>query len=176
MTTVKNVIKRQIDSSGILLLNASKILTDDEFKEEHDGGVSMAWVLGHLTALQDWAVHRVFLEEEPKLNRTIREAFKGGRKIVDSDREHIGTKEEMEQQFAESQYITIRTLESFDDSLWDKETPSACRFPTLGSLWEHLGVHNYWHLGQVGSVIPKLVGSNLTLSVPRYYTVDPIDS
>jgi len=175
MTNVKNIIKRQIDSSGITLLNASRLLSDEEFFEECCGNVSMAWTLGHLAAFQDWAVNRVFLENEPILGRETREALKGGREITEMDRALLPSKAELENFFIQTQALTISTLEEFNEELWDQETPSGCRFPTLGSLWENLGVHNIWHLGNVGGVIPKLVGSNVTVAVPRYYSVDKED-
>jgi DinB superfamily len=132
VSLVKQVLKRQIDDSGVLLLKASSVLSDEEFVFEPDNGASMAWTLGHLAALQDWAIHRVFLTQEPKFSRELREALKGGRPVSESDREKIANRAEVEATFARTQANTIDVLHKFDENDWNKSTPSGCRFPTYG--------------------------------------------
>ena len=174
MSLVKEIIRRQLDMSGMLLLRASKTLSEDEFLHEPPHGGSMAWTLNHLAALQDWAVNRVFSRSRPKLSRETREAFKGGRPVTDSDRAKLRPKGEIENFFAEEQYETISALDNFSETHWNQSTPSGCRFPTYGTLWEHLATHNHWHLGAISVALPKV--AQIVLVAPRFYTVDPQDS
>jgi hypothetical protein len=170
MSLVKEALKRQLDNSGILLLKAASVLSNDEFFAEPANGASMAWTLGHLTALQDWALHRVFLKDEPKFDKEKREALKGGRAIVDSDRVHFKDRQQIETEFSVTQADVIHALHNFNEDHWNHSTPSGCRFPTYGSLWEHLAVHTFWHLGELSATIPRI--AHLTLLAPRFYSVD----
>ncbi|MFS2039837.1 DinB family protein [Agrobacterium tumefaciens] len=174
MTGLKDTIRRQLDTSGTLLLRASKSLTNEEFFSEPSNGGSMAWTLRHLSGLQDWAVNRVFAGATPKFDRELREAFKGGREITDEDRQRLGDRTEIEGVFAQEQFETIEALNRFDVDRWDNSTPSGCRFPTYGTLWEHLATHNYWHLGALSVSHPRL--AQLVLVAPRFYSVDPDES
>ncbi|CAN0655792.1 DinB family protein [uncultured Nitratireductor sp.] len=171
MSGIKDAIRRQIDTSGTLLLRVSKTLSDDGFFEEPANGGSMAWTLTHLFTLQDWARNRVFGGVEPRVDRASREAFKGGRAVYDEDRDRLGTRREIENAFANEQYRTIAALNAFDVAKWDQPTPSGCRFPAYGALWEHLAAHNYWHLGALSVSHPHIL--HLTLVAPRFYSVDP---
>lgn len=174
MSVVKEIIRRQLDISGTLLLRASKTLSEEEFFYEPKNGGSMAWTLNHLCALQDWAVNRVFLDAQPKLDRETREAFKGGRSVTEADRAKLGTKSEIENRFTQEQYGTIQALDNFDEKSWNVSTPSGCRFPTFGMLWEHLATHNHWHMGAISATLPQV--AHIVLVAPRFYTVDPKDS
>jgi len=169
MSALKKNIRRQIDSSGQLLINAASIVKNAEFFDERPGG-SMAWTLNHLTALQDWSINRVFLETEPVWTRAEREAFKGGRAIAARDREFYGDKSQIIDVFTNSQFETLKTLERFDEERWDVSTPSGCRFPSYGTLWEHLGSHNFWHLGALSVAYPDL--TSILQVAPRHYAVD----
>lgn len=171
MTSVKELIRRQLDTSGNLLLRSSHLLDDEEFFYEPNAGASMAWTLLHLATLQDWAVNRVFLSLDPKFSREIREAFKGGRDFEENDAKHLTSKMDIEAKFSREQYETIIALDSFDEENWNVSTPSGCRFPTFGILWEHLATHNYWHLGAISVSHPRL--TNAVLVAPRFYSVDP---
>jgi hypothetical protein len=174
MSRVKEIIRRQLDHSGIMLLSAAKALSDDEFFWEPPVGGSMASTMRHLSGRQDWAGNRGFNQTEPKLRRGEREAFKGGRAITDSDREMLRDRSVIEGEFANEQYQTIQALDAFDEEGWNVSTPSGCRFPTYGILWEHLATHNHWHLGAISVSHPKL--TQLVMVAPRYYTVDPQDN
>lgn len=173
MSKLKEIIRRQLDTSGNLLLRASKTLSNDDFFFETPTAASVAWTLNHLSDLQDWSVNRVFNEVVPKTDRVTREAFKGGRPITDADREKLGSKEDIEARFAQEQFETIRALNEFDESRWNGSTPSGCRFPTYGTLWEHLATHNFWHLGAISVSLPQV--AHLVQVAPRFYTVDPKD-
>lgn len=170
MSNLKQSLKRQIDHSGNLLLKCSSVLTDEEFFYKPEIGASMAWTLGHLAALQDWAVQRVFLSEKPEFSRDKRDALKGGREVTEEDLQFISDRPEVERTFARVQFNTIAELHQFDEKRWNEATPSGCRFPTLGTLWEHLSSHNFWHLGMLSASIPRL--ATLTLIAPHFYTVD----
>lgn len=173
MSKLKEAIRRQLDTSGTLLLRASKTLTDKDFFSETPTSASVAWTLNHLAALQDWSVNRVFKSTSPKMDRSTREAFKGGRPVTDADRDKLGSKSEIEANFAQEQFETIRALDTFDDDLWNVSTLSGCRFPTYGILWEHLATHNFWHLGAISVSLPQV--AHLVQVAPRFYTVDPQD-
>jgi hypothetical protein len=170
MSLLKEALKRQLDNSGILLLKAASVLSDEEFFSQPTNGASMAWTLGHLTALQDWALHRVFLKDEPLFTREKREALKGGRHIMDSDKVHFSDRHETEANFSKTQTDLIHALHDFNENDWNQSTPSGCRFPTYGTLWEHLAVHNFWHLGELSATTPRI--SHLTLLAPRFYSTD----
>jgi hypothetical protein len=173
MTLLNQAIMRQIDHSGVLLLKVASVLTDEEFFFQPTSGASMAWTLGHLSALQDWAVNRVFLGREPLFSRERREALKGGRKIHKDDHSHFNERPELQQTFASSQERTLQVLSDYPEEKWNQPTPSGCRFPTYGALWEHLAVHNGWHLGAISVSLPRV--SQMTLFAPRFYSVDTHD-
>jgi hypothetical protein len=103
MSLLKEALKRQIDNSGNLLLKAASVLSDTEFFAEVANGASMAWTLGHLSVLQDWALHRVFLGDEPQVSREKREALKGGRAVTEADKIHLNNRHDIELTFAKTQ-------------------------------------------------------------------------
>ena len=171
MSILKEALKRQMDTSGNLLLRASKTLSKDEFFLDPSSGPSMAWTLGHITALQDWSLHQVFQNVECQIDHEAREALKGGRPIRGQDRKFFNDKEKLEKEFSATQLEMITLLNSFDEEKWNQSPPSGGRFSSYGSLWEHLAVHNFWHLGQLASTYPKL--TSIVLLAPRDFTVDP---
>lgn len=171
MSTPKDVVKRQLDASGTLILNVSSALSDEEFFHEPKVGASLAWSLGHLAALQDWCVSNVVASEERLIDKSKREVFRGGRRITGEDRKAIPSRRELEALFRDTQTRAIAALEKFDLSRWDEATPTGCRFPTLGAVWEHLASHNFWHLGQMSACVPRLAGTTLTVNIPRHYSL-----
>jgi hypothetical protein len=174
MSILKQALKRQIDSSGILLLKAASALSDQEFGDHTLKGASMAWTLGHISALQDWSLHRVFLKDEPEFGREKREALKGGRLLREGDHEYTANRREVEATFEKTQSQLVHYLHTFDEATWNASTPSGCRFPTYGALWEHLAVHNFWHLGAIAITYPRI--ARITLLAPRFYSVDHNES
>ena len=173
MSELKAAMKRQIDHSGVLLLKIASSLSDEEFFYKPESGGSMAWTLGHLAALQDWAINRVFQGTAPRLERDAREALKGGRAILEEDHQYFENRASVTELFASTQSETLKVLHNYDEAKWNGSTPSGCRFPTYGALWEHLALHNSWHLGAISVTLPRV--ARLALSAPRFYSVDPED-
>jgi hypothetical protein len=171
MNSAKDVVRRLLDQSGIILLKASEVLTDDEFFFEPPDGASMAWTLGHLAAFQDWSLTNFSPGERRVLDSETREFFRGGKLITEEDKRLYKGRHEMEALFRDTQARTIKALNAFDLDRWGEPTPTGCRYPNAGAVWESMAYENYWHLGQLSVCIPRLSGTSLTVPVPRPFSL-----
>ncbi len=175
----KRIVRRQMNRSGNILLSALEPLTDDELYEGGENGISPAWTVGHLACVIDlfssWlddgklllprAVHDVFnsLDLGPKSPRTKAESV---------DRT-VYTKSSLLLMLREAQVKALGVLDRFDVSRWEMPAPPRVpdSLPTCGSIWEHLGVHTYWHLGELSGCTRRFHGTYTVNTVLHYFYV-----
>ncbi len=174
----KQIIKRQLNRSGNIMLSAVEPLSEDEFFEGQPNGASVAWTIGHLACVMDlfcsWLsgtprrfdpqIHGVFnaldfgLDSPPKWTVVDPQLY---------DKAHVLFL------FRQAQVYALDVLEDFDTSRWD----TACgahipdTLPTYGAIWESLGVHTYWHLGELAGGVPRFHGTYTLNSVLHYFFV-----
>lgn len=176
----KKIIRRQMNQSGNTLVGAMELLTDEQFFSAGLNGVSPAWTLGHLACVIDlfdsWLrgmmpalpgeVHQVF-------NRL--EIGPGGASKASSVLEAGYDKAALILLFRQAQVRALETLDAFDEQRWFDPMP--CYVPenlgTYGAVWEALGVHTYWHLGELSGTMPQFHGTYSLNSVLHYFYVPP---
>ena len=142
MSSSKKVVMRSLDETGTKLRQLADMLSDEEFFEEPQYGSSMAWTLMHLMHLEDWTIKRVILGNEPTIGHIERDAFKGGRPVIDSHRSLYPSCRELEAKFSATRERTLLVPAEFDNSRWDDATPTDCRFPTLGTVWVRIPIYS----------------------------------
>lgn len=174
----KQIIKRQLNRSGNIMLSAVEPLSDEEFFEGQPNGASVAWTIGHLACVMDlfcsWLadgprrfsmeIHGVFnaldfdVDPDPKWTVVDPEAY---------------SKAEILFLFRKAQVHALDVLEDFDTSRWDIscEPHIPDTLPTYGAIWESLGVHTYWHLGELAGTVPRFHGTYTLNSVLHYFFV-----
>ena len=174
----RHVIRRQMNQSGNILLSAVEPMDDDVFFEAGVNGISVAWPLGHLACVMDlfcgWIdgkgrlhderLHAMFnplgLESDPrpKAERVDRKSATRAKLIL---------------AFRSSQVRALHLLESFDLSLWNQATDPNVpdSLPLWGSIWEALGVHTFWHLGELAGCMPRFHGTYTLNTVLHYFYV-----
>ena len=170
-----------MNRSGNVLLGAMEPLTDEDFFDGGLNGVSPAWTLGHLACVTDlfgsWVrgtmpslpveVHNVFnsldiggTSEHTKAENVERQPY---------------SKSQIIQFFRLAQVELLATLDAFDEERWDDATPDYVpdSIHSYGTLWESLGVHTYWHLGELCGAHEKFHNTYTLNSVLHYFYVPP---
>jgi hypothetical protein len=179
MTTAKQVVARQIDRSGNILLLGLEPVSNDEFFEELPTGFSAAWTIGHLACVADlfssWldgrrtvlsrSVHQVF-------NETNLAEPSAVSKAASVDRETF-PKVVLLRVFCQTVTKALRVLDEFDLSQWDAPAPAGVPVSLLtgGAVWEHLAVHVYWHLGELAGSMPRFDGTYTLNILPHHLYV-----
>lgn len=176
----KQIIKRQLNRSGNILMSAVEPLPDEEFFKGGSNGVSIAWTMGHLACVMDlfgsWLAH-----DKPRHAPEIHKVFnsldigaKGPEKWETVDPQ-LHPKAEIMLRFRQSQIRLLQILADFDLSLWNQMPPSHVpdTLPTYGAIWEALGVHTYWHLGELSGSHDRFFGTYTLNSVLHYFYVPP---
>jgi len=147
----KGVIKGQMVWGANLMQLFSSDLSDDEFFfQPTAGGSHLGWILGHLAGTQDWAVANVTGQPQ-RLPTEINERFGFGSEIS-ADRSRFLPRAEVEALFRDTQAHSLSVLADYDLSQWNEPTPEGVPseyFPTMGSLWNLLPLHTFWHFGQL---------------------------
>lgn len=176
----KQIIKRQLNRSGNILMSAVEPLPDEEFFKGGSNGVSIAWTMGHLACVMDlfgsWLAH-----DKPQLPATIHKVFnsldigaKGPEKWETVDPQ-LHPKAEIMLWFRQAQIHLLQILEDFELRRWNQMPPAHVpdTLPTYGAVWEALGVHTYWHLGELSGSHERFFGTYTLNSVLHYFYVPP---
>ena len=73
--------------------------------------------------------------------------------------------------FRKAQVHALEVLRDFDIRLWDRPTPNNVpdTLPTWGAIWQSLGVHPFWHLGELCGCIPRFHGTYTLNTVTHYF-------
>jgi hypothetical protein len=178
MTDAKQVVARQIDRSGHILLLGLEPVSDSEFFAENTTGFSAAWTVGHLACVADlfssWfdgrlvlgrPVHQVFNETDLTEPGSVSKAASVGRDTF--------PKTALMQMFCQSVTKAQRTLNAFDAGRWDAPPPHGVPVSLLtsGAVWEHLAVHVYWHLGELAGSMPRFARTYTLNILPHHLYV-----
>lgn len=177
------VIARQLTRSGETLLLAMEPLDEAEFFAENPNGFSAAWVAGHLACFMDlftsWFVTgpsgKIFDAAFHQVFNDTAVAGPGPVSKADSvDRERYG-KGLLLLRFRHAGIKTLRMLAAFDPALWDAAAPPAApvTMAYAGAVWEDLGAHVYWHLGELAGSMPRFRGTYTLNLRPHHLYVPP---
>lgn len=176
----KHIIKRQLNRSGNILMSAVEPLSEQDFFAGGLNGASIAWTMGHLSCVMDlfgsWLSHGT-----PSLPKEVHAVFnsldigaKGPPKWETVDPQRF-SKADIILMFRQRQVRLLEILDRFDMALWNQmpgpHIPDT--LPTYGAIWESLGVHTYWHLGELSGSVPKFFGTYTLNSVLHYFYVPP---
>jgi hypothetical protein len=173
----KLIVRRQLNRSGNVLLAAMEPLRDDEFFRGGPSGISCAWTLGHLACVADLfgaALDDGRLALPPETHGVFNALDVGEQKStskaegVDPERY---TKRHLFAMMRQTQVRLLKILDVFDVRRWDAPAPDrvADTLPTCGSMWEHLAVHTYWHLGELSSSVERFYGTYTMNSMLHYF-------
>src|SRR6185436_1094992 len=114
------------------------------------------WTVGHLACVMDlftrWVevrdlliptwMHQIFNSVEIAKSTTTK---------AESVDPVVLPKDDIVLLFRNSQVRTLKLLDEFDVRLWETRPPPITpdTLPTYGSIWQNLGVHTFWHLGEL---------------------------
>lgn len=166
MTTLQQVIARQMTLTGERLMDALEPLTAAEFFAGLPTGYSPGWTLTHLTCvadlfsswfdgvlLYDHEFHKVFndtgISEPEPFTRAA---------SIDQDLYPMSL---LLHRFPEAMRKALRALAAFPVQQWDAPPPRAVPaiMPTGGWVWEHLGLHTAWHCGELAGSMERFYGT-----------------
>jgi hypothetical protein len=178
----KSLIRRQMNQGGNILMAGLEPLTEAEFFAGGANGISPAWTLGHLACVLDlftsWVEGR-----DLTIPRWIHDIFnslniekKSGITKADSVDRKVLPKADIMLLFRQSQVHAIEALTNFDMRLWDEPTPTNVpdTLPTWGAIWQSLGVHPFWHLGELCGCTPRFYGTYTLNTVAHYFYTSAI--
>lgn len=190
MTTPRDIIARQLDRSGTILLRALEPLTDEEFYAENANGYSAAWAVGHLAAVCDlmsfW-LDTGPLQFDPLFHRVFNDTTAAqaqpaevpeGMKTASKAREAVFyPKADLLQRFEQAVTKALRVLTGFDIAQWDAPGPPGTprSLATGGAVWEHLAVHIYWHCGELAGSMERFHGTYTLNPMSHYFYSPPED-
>lgn len=173
----KSLVRHQMNQGGNILMSGLEPLTDAEFFAGGANGISPAWTVGHLACVLDlftsWveqrdlslapSTHEVFNSLQIDKQKDLSKA-----ESVDAK---LWPKGEILLLFRKSQVHALAVLRAFDMRLWDRTTPHNVpdTLPTWGDIWRSLGVHPFWHLGELAGCIPRFHGTYTLNTVTHYF-------
>lgn len=175
---LKNVIAWQMTHSGNTLMVGMEPLADEEFFAGGPNGISPAWTVGHLACVLDrfcaWMLMRprkIPDEAHDVFNPLqIKRKTKTKAETVDPARY---SKADILMMFRRAQADALKILEGFDVERWNDVLPIKLpeSIATYGSIWRTLGVHTFWHLGELTGCIPRFYETyTLNTAVNYFYT------
>jgi len=172
----KTLVRRQMNQSGNILMSALEPFSEDNFFAGGVNGVSPAWTVGHLACVLDlftsWLEHRDLIIE-PWMHgifNSLEIGTKSGTKADLVDRTRL-SKAEILLLFRQAQVRALQLLEGFAPEDWDLLTPAHApdTLPTHGAIWQSLGVHTFWHLGELSGCMPQFHGTYTLNTVAHYF-------
>jgi len=171
-----------MNRSGNILLSAVEPMADRELYLECDNGISIAWTLGHLACVHDlfgtWlgADGRQLASDTHHIFNSL-DIGDGSVTVKPSKAASVDPalypKARLIGMFRSTQVANLRRLERFDPARWREPVPPTGpdSLPTLGAIWESLGVHTYWHLGELSGCHPSFKGTYTLNTVLHYFYV-----
>lgn len=146
----KDVIRDTIRNSDFIVNSYLNDLTDDELFIRPVAGMNhLAWQLGHLIWAERWFMESVKPGASPALPEDFGELYgKEGAKV--DDRSKFRSKQEYLSLWKAQREATQSILESLPESRLDEQTAEQFRsfVPTVGALFNMIGVHPLMHVGQ----------------------------
>jgi hypothetical protein len=173
----KLIVRRQLNRSGNTLVAALEPLKEDEFFRGGPSGISAAWTVGHLACVNDLfaaALDDGKLAFPPEAHTAFNDLEIGDRKFAtraDAVDPQLFSKSKIITMMRQAQVRLLKVLDVFDVRRWDDPSPDriADSLPTMGSLWEHMAVHTYWHLGELSSAVERFYGTHTMNSMLHYF-------
>jgi hypothetical protein len=150
-------------------------LTADELRTSPLHGISMAWVLLHLTGQLEWAVRMTRSQQTVSIHDVdLLEQFKG--MVSESDAAiaiaNSPDNGEIVRMFEESVDRALSVLDFIESEWTDPPADSNAvkAFPSVAAVWKHVAFHMSWHLGQLSVVYPQLLGTKYSEPPLHGYT------
>jgi hypothetical protein len=176
----KAVVRRQMNQAGNILLTAVEPLGADEFFAEGLNGISAAWTVGHLACVMDlftsWIEQRdlVITSTMHGVFNSLEIELPTKSKAASVDRQAF-PKSDIMLLFRNTQVRTLKLLDEFDVALWEGRTPPHApeTLPTYGSIWQNLGVHTFWHLGELCGALPRFHNTHTLNTLAHYFYFRP---
>jgi hypothetical protein len=177
MTDARQIVARQLDHSGSILMLGMEPLDDGEFFAELKTGFSPAWTVGHIACFADLfsaefdnrqllfgpEFHQVFNDTEVAGAGPVSKAAS-----VDPGRY---PKMLLLLRFRQAVTKALRTLHEFNTGQWDDMalpgTPVSLL--TKGAVWERLAVHIYWHCGELAGSMPRFRDTYALNIIPHHF-------
>ena len=152
MASPKDVVGQQLTFGQTLFEMFTSDLSDAEyFIPAAEGTNHIAWVLGHVAQTEDWMVG-LLTGAERTVSEDLQELF-GGSSECSPDANKYPPRKALDEMFRSNRARAIKAAQTADDSRWDDAPPEDGLpkdfFPTLGSFWGMMGMHQFWHLGQL---------------------------
>jgi hypothetical protein len=151
MLSPNDVIAHQLQMGANLFKMFTSDLSDEEYLfQPTEGGCHLLWILGHLAHTQEWALTNL-AGQPSRMPKEMQELFSGGSTVY-GDASRYPSPTEVQDLFAGTQERMLAALAAFDTARWSDPSPEGIPhefFPTLGSMWEMLAVHTFWHFGQL---------------------------
>ena len=182
MTTVNQLIARQMTLSGERLLLAMEPLDDDEFFAGNANGFSAAWAVGHLACVAD--LFSSWFSGQLLLSRPFHAVFnetgvvaEGPVSKADSVNRELYPKAGLLLAFRQAMIKALRVLNAFEPARWDAPAPPGAPVSLLsgGAVWERLAVHGDWHCGELAGSMPRFYGTYPLNILPHHLYVLPED-
>jgi DinB superfamily len=154
----KDVIRMTIDNSDMISNSYLSDLSDaDLMLRPVDGMNHLAWQLGHLIAAERHFLEAVKPGASPPLPHGFEEAH-SKETISSNDPKKFRTKDEYLSLWKAQREATLKVLAGLPDSQLEAPSPESLRSfaPTVGSIFNMIGVHPLMHCGQWVSVRRKL--------------------
>ena len=175
---IKDLVRRQMNRSGNLLMCALEPLSEDEFFAPGVNGVSAAWTVGHLACVTDlfnsWLApsDKSLRDETHQVFNSLDISEKGHTTKAALVDPKAYSKQAIFLMFRQAQVRVFATLAAFDVSRWRERPPFPIpddTLPTMGSIWENLAVHTYWHMGELSGVLSRFHGTYSLNTLLHYF-------
>lgn len=180
LTLAKDIVRRQMNRSGNLLLGALEPLNDAEFFAPGASGVSPAWTVGHLACVTDLFSGWIS-EEGCRLPAEAHKVF-NSTDVVGMDGTPVPKAELVDPKkwssrsillmYRQAQVRAFANLEDFDAQRWGERPPRRIpddSLPNLGAIWENLAVHTYWHMGELAGSVARYSGTTSMNTLLHYF-------
>lgn len=173
---VKRLVRSQMYLAGNTLMMGVEPLTQEEFFAGGVNGISPAWTVGHLACVLDLFTSfatgcKLVLPRETYAVFNPFEIKKRDVTKAETVDPKVFPKGDILLMFRRAQVRAFDALTAFDVARWE-ERPSddiPDSLPTYGAIWSTLGVHTFWHLGELTGCIPKFHGTYTLNSAINYF-------
>jgi|SRR5580765_1518412 hypothetical protein len=180
MTTLNQLIARQMDRMGTAFMNAMGPASGAEFFAANRNGFSAAWVAGHMACVYDlfssWFSGELLFEDSfHALFNETDVAAPGPVSKAASVHPGCYSKALLLHRFNQAWVKAARTLNAFDVSRWDAPAPSGAPVSLItgGAVWEVLGLHVGWHCGELAGSMPRFYDTYALNTLAHYGYVPP---
>jgi hypothetical protein len=146
--TPKQIALSQLTAVDFLFDKFLQDMSDDDCRYQPGDGCNHAnWILCHLAVSED-SICAKMGGTEKRLSEDLHKRYAGGSTCTSDDGM---TKAEAWKLYNDTRKRTVEFINSFPESRYDEKAPDGFPpiMPTMGSLVALLGMHPYWHFGQL---------------------------